>query len=96
MLVRQEKENKLSTPHKQSPFTANQKNGDSVLVEGDGVQYRRNVTHVKKYFERDYDVLPATSKSTNVTLHRGLRVQLSAQRLRVQHKVYQTKNPENL
>ena len=28
------------------------------------MQYRRNVTHVKKYFERDYDVLPATSKST--------------------------------
>ena len=27
------------------------------------MQYRRNVTHVKKYFERDYDVLPATSKS---------------------------------
>ena len=63
MLVRQEKENKLSTPYKQSPFTANQKNGDSVLVEGDGVQYRRNVTHVKKYFERDYDVLPGTGKS---------------------------------
>ena len=29
------------------------------------MQYRRNVTHVKKYFERDYDVLPATSKSTD-------------------------------
>ena len=29
------------------------------------MQYRRNVTHVKKYFERDDDVLPATSKSTD-------------------------------
>ena len=29
------------------------------------MQYRQNVTHVKKYFERDYDVLPATSKSTD-------------------------------
>ena len=65
MLLRQEKENKLSTPYKQSPFTGIQKNGNSVLVEADGVQYRRNVTHVKKYFERDYDVLPATSKSTD-------------------------------
>ena len=27
------------------------------------MQYRRNVTHVKKYFERDYDVLPGTGKS---------------------------------
>ncbi|CAH3178710.1 unnamed protein product [Porites evermanni] len=43
----------------------NQKNGNGVLVEADGVQYRQNVTHVKKYFERDYDVLPATSKSTD-------------------------------
>ena len=28
------------------------------------MQYRQNVTHVKKYFERD-GVLPATSKSTD-------------------------------
>ena len=27
--------------------------------------YRRNVARVKKYLERDYDVLPATSKSTD-------------------------------
>ena len=48
------------------------------------MQYRGNVTHVKKYFERDYAVLPATSKST------------MTQSLREQHKVYQTKSPENL
>ena len=65
VLLRQEKENKLSTPYKQCPLTANQKNGNSVLVDADCVQYRRNVTHVKKYFERDYAVLPATSKSTD-------------------------------
>ena len=65
VLLRQEKENKLSTPYKQSPFTVIQKNGNSVLVEADGVECRRNVTCVKKYFERDYDVLPATSKSTD-------------------------------
>ena len=29
------------------------------------MQYSRNVTHIKKYFERDYDVLPSTSKSTD-------------------------------
>ena len=65
VLLRQEKESKLSTPYKQSPFTFIQKNGNSVLVEADGVLYRRNVTRVKKYLERDYDVLPATSKSTD-------------------------------
>ena len=50
VLVRQEKANKLSTPYKQSPFTANQKNGNSVLVEGDGVQYRRNVRPCEEVF----------------------------------------------
>ena len=30
------------------PFTVVQKNGNSVLVEADGVQYRRNVTCVKR------------------------------------------------
>ena len=38
VLLRQEKENKLSTTYKQSPFTVVQKNGNSVLVEADGVQ----------------------------------------------------------
>ena len=50
MILREEKENKLSTPLKQSPFTVVQENGNSVLVEGEGVQYYRNVIHVKKYF----------------------------------------------
>ncbi|KAL9970182.1 hypothetical protein ACROYT_G022515 [Oculina patagonica] len=67
VLLRQEKENKLSTPFKQSPFTIFQKNGNSILLEADGVQDRRNVTHVKKYLERDNDVLPATSKSSDVS-----------------------------
>ena len=65
VLLRQKKENKLSTPYKQSPFTVIEKNGSNVLVVADGVQYRRNVTHVKKYFEGDYDVLLATGKSTD-------------------------------
>ena len=47
VLLRQERDNKLSTPFKQVPFTVVQKNGNSVLVGADGVQYRRNVTHVK-------------------------------------------------
>ena len=42
----------MSTTYKQSPFTVVQKNGNSVLVVADGVQYRRNVNHVKKNLER--------------------------------------------
>ena len=58
--------NKLPKTNKQSPFTVVQKDGNSVLVEADGVQYRRNVTHVKKYLERD-NVPQATSKSSDTT-----------------------------
>ena len=36
-----------------SAFTVLQKNGTSFLAEADDVQYRRNVTHVKKYLERE-------------------------------------------
>ena len=40
VLLRQERDNKLSTPFKQVPFTVVQKNGNSFLAEADGVQYR--------------------------------------------------------
>jgi len=65
VLLRQEKE-KNCQRHNQSPFTAVQKNGNDSLVEADGVQYRRNVTHVKKYLERD-NVPQTTSKSSDTT-----------------------------
>ena len=62
VLLRQERDNKLSTLFKQLPFTAAQKNGNSVLVEADGVQYRRNVTHVKRCLERE-DLKPRAESS---------------------------------
>ena len=62
MLIRQERENKLSTPFKQVPFTVVQKNGYSIFVKADGVQYRRNVTHVKRYLERE-DLKPKAESS---------------------------------
>ena len=65
VLLRQEKENKLSTTYKQSPFTVVQKNGNSVLVEADGVQYRRNVTQVNRHLERDN--VPQASNSPDTT-----------------------------
>ena len=62
VLLRQERDNELSTPFKQVPFTVVQNNGNSVLVEADGVQYRRNVTHVKGYLERE-DLKPKAESS---------------------------------
>ena len=62
VLLRQERDNKLSTLFKQLPFTVVQKNGNSDLVEADGVRYRRNVTHVKRYLERE-DLKPKAESS---------------------------------
>ena len=61
----------LSTTYKQSPFTVVQKNGNRVLVEADGIQYRPNLTHVKKDLVRDI-VPQTTSKSSDTTEAQGV------------------------
>jgi hypothetical protein len=53
VLVKQDRENKMSTRFNPSPFKVVERNGNSVVVESDqGVWYRRNVTHLKKFHER--------------------------------------------
>ena len=81
VLLRQEKEYKLSTTYKQSPVTVVQKNSNSVLVEADGVKYLRNVAHVTTYLERD-NVPRATSKSSDTTEAQGLTPGSPSQELR--------------
>ena len=50
MLVRKDRENKLSTPFNSSPYKVLIKTGNRVVVEAEGgAQYERNVTHVKKF-----------------------------------------------
>ena len=52
--MRQEKKNKLSTTFKDKPFTVIQKNGNQIVIRADSeVQYKRNVTHVKKLMEQE-------------------------------------------
>ena len=54
VLMKQDKKNKLSTFFNPEPFRVLQKNGNSVLVEADtGVQYKRNITHLKKLITPD-------------------------------------------
>ncbi|CAB3979399.1 Transposon Tf2-9 poly [Paramuricea clavata] len=54
VLVKQDKKNKLSTFFNPEPFRVLQKNGNSILVEADtGVQYKRNITHLKKLVTPD-------------------------------------------
>ena len=53
VLVKQERQNKLSTPFAPEPHEVVTKTGDSVVIESpDDVQLKRNDTHVKKYEER--------------------------------------------
>ena len=50
VLMKQEKENKLGTPFSPSPYKVTGRLGNQVSVESnDGVNYDRNVTHVKKF-----------------------------------------------
>ena len=52
VLVKQERQNKLSIPCAPEPHEVVTKTGNSVIIESpEGVQLKRNTTHVKKYEE---------------------------------------------
>ena len=51
--MRQDRKNKLTPTFRPAPYHVLDKTGNSVVVESpDGVQYKRNSTHVKKFLER--------------------------------------------
>ena len=53
VLLGQERKNKLTPTFRPEPYRVLDKSGNSVVVESpDGVQYKRNSTHVKKFLER--------------------------------------------
>ena len=52
VLMKRNKENKLSANYHPNPLKVLEKNGNSILLESqDGVRYKRNITHVKKFVE---------------------------------------------
>ena len=54
MLLKQRKENKLSTTYGALPYTVSKKHGNEVVVSSpEGVNVRRNVADVKKYLRGD-------------------------------------------
>ena len=62
VLVKQDREHKLSTPFNTSPFKVVEMNGNRAIVESnEGVQYKRNVTHLKKFYERECTTMPDES-----------------------------------
>ena len=53
VLVKQDRENKFSTPFNPKPYTVVDKAGNSIGIEYlAGSQYKRNVTHVKEFREK--------------------------------------------
>ncbi|XP_033641983.1 uncharacterized protein K02A2.6-like [Asterias rubens] len=56
VLVKQSQQNKMSTPFHAVPYTLVEKQGNSCTVESpEGVKYKRNSTHVKKYQQTESD-----------------------------------------
>ena len=81
VLLRQERDETLSTPFKKLPFTVVQKNGNSVFVEVDSVQCQRNLTHGKSCLERE--VLKPETKSSDATGDTDLTANLESQAFKV-------------
>ena len=54
VLLKQPKGNKLTATFESEPYEVINKKGNSVLIESpEGVQYKRNTTHVKQYLTRE-------------------------------------------
>jgi hypothetical protein len=53
VLLKQRLENKLSPTFQSEPYEVVSKKGNNITIQKDGVCYKRNVTHVKKYEEYD-------------------------------------------
>ncbi|XP_060076193.1 uncharacterized protein K02A2.6-like [Ylistrum balloti] len=66
VLVKQSRNNKLSSPFNPTPFKLQRKVGNQcTLVSPEGVEYKRNSTHVKKYVQSPESLVE--SKSTTAT-----------------------------
>ena len=54
VLLKQQRLNKWTTPFESQTYELIDKRGNTVLVESpEGTQYKRNITHVKLYHERE-------------------------------------------
>jgi hypothetical protein len=79
VLVRQPKENKFSTNYKPEPLNVIQKSGSQVILQSqDGIQSKRNTSHVKKFVpmaqsgetvEPDSDMPVPDMKDSNTVEH---------------------------
>ena len=68
VLLKQQAENKLSPTFKCEPYQVLSKRGNIVTIQRDGVQYKRNITYVKKY-HKEHDSHP-TEPCENLDMNR--------------------------
>ena len=69
VLVKQNRENKLTTNFNPKPMVVVEKNKNSVVVKSnEGVNYRRNVTHLKKFNERESEMVNPNQNSESVSV----------------------------
>lgn len=54
VLLKQDRQNKLTPTFREEPYKVMGKTGNAVVIEQNGVQYKRNVTHVKRHRKRPY------------------------------------------
>lgn len=66
VLVKLDCDHKLSTPFNTTLFKVVEKNGNSGVIESDGVQYKRNVTHLKKFKEGEHNCLSDEPKLSEI------------------------------
>lgn len=55
VLLQQQKQNKLLTPHERHPYTVINRKGRSVIIEKDGKKMMRHVSLVKRWVEPEQD-----------------------------------------
>ena len=74
VLLKRKRKDKLTPTFHAEPFRVVSKTGNSVVVEQhDGVQYKRNVTHMRKYHERpDHGV--TVQANENVRINRDIDI----------------------
>ena len=68
VFLKQQAENKRSPTFKCEPYKVLSKRGNSVTIQRDGAQYKRNITHVKKY-HKEHDPHP-TEPNENLDMNR--------------------------
>ena len=70
VLLKQEKQNKLSTSFAPEPYDVVSRNGSSILIKSpEGVQLKRNTAHLKKYEEP----LPMPSQTVPLPVEKGVQ-----------------------